>query len=39
MIFNIKTMVNWDLVRKRKQSQVDFDNATRENKRRIAYDY
>jgi Integrase core domain. len=39
MIFNIKTMVNWDLVRKCKQSQVDFDNARRENKCRIAYNY
>jgi hypothetical protein len=38
MIFNIKTVVNWDLIRKRKQSQVDFDNE-RENKRRISYDY
>jgi hypothetical protein len=38
MIFNIKTVVNWDLVCKRKQSQVDFDNS-RENKRHIAYDY
>jgi hypothetical protein len=38
MIFNIKTVVNWDLIRKRKQSQVDFDNS-RENKRRVAYDY
>jgi hypothetical protein len=26
MIFNIKTVVNWDLIRKRKQSQVYFDN-------------
>jgi hypothetical protein len=38
MIFNIKTVVNWDLIRKRKQSHVDFDNA-RENKCRVAYDY
>jgi hypothetical protein len=38
MIFNIKTVVNWDLIRKRKQSQVYFDNQW-ENKRRVAYDY
>jgi EamA domain-containing membrane protein RarD len=38
MIFNIKTVVNWDIIRKQKQSQVDFDNS-RENKCRVAYDY
>ena len=38
MIFNIKTVVNWNIICKRKQSQVDFDNQ-RENKCRVAYDY
>jgi hypothetical protein len=38
MIFNIKTVVNWDLICKQKQSQVDFDNS-RENKHHITYDY
>ena len=38
MIFNIQTVVYWDLLCKRKQSQVDFDNM-RENKRRVAFDY
>jgi EamA domain-containing membrane protein RarD len=38
MIFNIKTVVNWNLIQKRKQSQVDIDYS-RENKCHVACDY
>jgi hypothetical protein len=38
MIFNIKTVVNWDLIHKQKQSQVDFDNSG-ENKCHVVYYY
>ena len=38
MIIPIKHRVDWDLIRPRKQAQINRDNA-RENKHRVEYDY
>ena len=38
MILPIKNRVDWELIRQRKQTQINIYNA-RENKRRVDYDY
>ena len=38
MILLIKHRVDWELIRQKKQTQINRDN-TRENKQRVDYDY
>ncbi|MDY6959585.1 MAG: integrase [Halobacteriota archaeon] len=38
MIWNISTIANWEKIRARKQKKIN-ENNTRENSKRIAYDY
>ena len=38
MILQIKYMVDWDLIRQQKQTQINIDNALK-NKHRVDYDY
>ena len=38
MILLIKQSVDWELIRQKKQTQINRDNA-RENKHRVEYDY